>query len=100
MIKHDLRYFKDAFVDTLIPLNYCYLAADTTIRRFFNTKKTRFHGKLSFEQIFSGFSLEPSVYQVKLFATDSLFSLESSKRLLWLLERGKTVPLEKQQVTV
>jgi hypothetical protein len=42
-VKLDLRYFKDANVDTLIPLNYGYFHFQKTIGNIFNFKKTRFH---------------------------------------------------------
>ena len=43
VIKQDLRYFKDAAVDTLIPLNYSYFLAERTISKFLNFRKIRFH---------------------------------------------------------
>lgn len=43
IIKHDLRYFKDANVDTIIPLNYGYLEYEKTIRHYCNPKKQKFH---------------------------------------------------------
>ena len=44
LIKNDLKYFKDAAVDTLIPMNYSYFAAQKTINHLLSTKKIRFHG--------------------------------------------------------
>lgn len=43
-IKNDLRYFKDAWVDTIIPLNYGYFAYEKIIRSKLNFNKCRFHG--------------------------------------------------------
>ena len=43
VIKQDLRYFKDAAVDSLIPLNYSYFLAERTISKFLNFRKIRFH---------------------------------------------------------
>ena len=43
IIKFDLRYFKDANVDTLIPLSYDYFNYQRTISSFFNPKKQKFH---------------------------------------------------------
>lgn len=48
-IKNDLRYFKDAWVDTIIPLNYWFFAFDKIIRSKLNFKKNRFHWIKSFE---------------------------------------------------
>ena len=43
IITTDLRYFKDANVDTLIPLDYSYFNFQKTITSFFNQKKQKFH---------------------------------------------------------
>lgn len=95
VIKHDLRYFKDANVDTIIPLNYLYFWAEKTIQRFFNPKKTKFHGLQVLNQIFQSFDLPTSQYQVTLFATDNFYAFDGEKRLLRLLGRGKEIELEK-----
>lgn len=52
IIKFDLRYFKDAMVDTVIPLNYGYFHYQNTITKFFNLKKIRFHPLETLETIF------------------------------------------------
>lgn len=44
LVKGDLRVFRDAAVDTIIPTNYAYFAMEKTIQRFFNQKKQKFHG--------------------------------------------------------
>ena len=36
VVKFDLRYFKDANVDTVVPLNYAFFAFEKTMKRFFN----------------------------------------------------------------
>ena len=43
LMKHEFRYFKDANVDTVVPLNYAYFNAERTISKLFNSNKTRFH---------------------------------------------------------
>ena len=43
IIKFDLKYFKDANVDTIIPLSYDYFNYQRTISSFFNPKKQKFH---------------------------------------------------------
>ena len=43
IIKFDLRYFKDAMVDTVVPLNYGYFNYQNTISKYLNFKKIRFH---------------------------------------------------------
>lgn len=52
IIKFDLRYFKDAAVDTVIPLNYGYFNYQNTISKFFNFKKIRFHKLEKLESVF------------------------------------------------
>ena len=55
LLKHQLLPFKDAMIDTLIPLNYCIFASEKTVAKFFNFKKIRFHTLESLDQIFSSF---------------------------------------------
>ena len=52
IIKFDLRYFKDAMIDTLIPLNYGYFHYQNTITNFLNFKKIRFHNLEKIENCF------------------------------------------------
>jgi hypothetical protein len=67
IIKFDLRYFKDAMVDTLIPLNYGYFHYQTTITKFLNFKKIRFHNLQNIEKVFDSFNFKQStVYSVKI----------------------------------
>ncbi len=51
-VKLDCRYFKDAKVDTLIPLEYSYFWFERWFKHTFFTKKTRFHWLSSLEQSF------------------------------------------------
>ena len=52
VIKNDLKYFKNAAVDTVIPMNYSYFWAQKTIQHLLNFKKIRFHGIDALEAIF------------------------------------------------
>lgn len=52
MIKFDLKYYKDAGVDTIIPLNYSYFAYQKTITSFFNQKKQKFHKRDILKEMF------------------------------------------------
>ena len=52
IVKEDLKYFKDAMVDTLIPLNYGYFNYQNTITKFLNFKKIRFHKLEKIENCF------------------------------------------------
>lgn len=95
IIKFDLRYFKDAAVDTLIPLNYWYFHYQTTITKFLNFKKIRFHGLKSLEDIFVSLLLKPSkAYSLKIAYTGHPEFLKREKRLMWLLQKGKSVQID------
>lgn len=52
IIKFDLRYFKDANVDTIIPLSYDYFNYQRTISSFFNPKQQKFHKLDILKQLF------------------------------------------------
>lgn len=52
VVKFDLKYFGDAMVDTIIPLNYAFFAFEKTIQRFFNAKKQKFHPLSCVEKAF------------------------------------------------
>ena len=70
IIKFDLRYFKDAMVDTIIPLNYGYFHYQTTITKFLNFKKIRFHALEKIHKVFDSFTLTTSkAYSVKIMYT-------------------------------
>ncbi len=97
LLKHELRYFKDARVDTLIPLNYLYFNAETTISKFLNFKKIRFHRLSKLEQIFLTLTQnrEKSDYSVSIHATDQKEHLLREKRMLRKLQRGKTIEIQR-----
>lgn len=95
VIKHHLRYFKDAHVDTVIPINYSSFYAEKTISKFFNFKKIRFHQLDRLEKCFDTFNLPTSKYQIAIHATDSTFALMHQKKLLWLLQRGKQQEIQR-----
>lgn len=96
VIKHDLRYFKDAMIDSLIPLNYSYFHAETRIKKFLNFKKMRFHGLEALEKSFERLTqnVAQSPYQVKVYSTDTMRGLLDEKRLLRYLQRGKSIAIE------
>ena len=52
IIKFDLKYFKDADVDTLIPLSRSYFNYQTSISSFFNPKKQKFHKREVVVEVF------------------------------------------------
>lgn len=87
-VKFDLRYFKDANVDTLIPLNYGYFNYEKTIYKYFNTKKTKFHKLAKVEKCFLELVSKTSKkYSVEVCYTGHCGFIKNEKRLLWLLGR-------------
>jgi len=99
IIKFDLRYFKDAMTDTVIPLNYWYFHYQTTITKFFNFKKIRFHSLEKIEDIFASFKFSPSkTYSVHIVYTWNNQFLTREKRLMRLLQRGKTTEITWKEI--
>ncbi len=93
-VKFDLRYFKDADVDTLIPLNYAYFHFEKTIQRFLNQKRIKFHDSKKLFLWFDKLVPEGDQYQVKIFTSWTTQFLEEEKRIMWLLQRGKQISVE------
>ena len=90
-VKFDLRYFKDCWIDTLIPLNYEYFNYQRVIAKCFNYKKQRFHKLENIEQIFKGLKLKESwEYSVTLFTNWHTEFLTRDKKLIRFLQKGKT----------
>ncbi len=88
IIKNDLRYFKDADIDTRIPLNYWYFNYQNTIFKFFNFKKTRFHKIDKLEQCFTLQNLKTSKeYKTTIFYTWQIEFFKKQKRLSRLISR-------------
>lgn len=88
LIKNDLKYFKNASVDTVIPMNYSYFWVQKTIQHLLNFKKTKFHGIEKLESVFDKIvDAKTSEYSVSIFYTDHGNFLTSNKRLLWLLDK-------------
>ncbi len=99
IIKMDLRYFKDAMVDTLIPLNYWFFRYQRTISKFFNFKHIRFHPLHELEQAFVSLHLEASPsYAINIACTWNDAFLLRDKKLLRELQKGKTIPLSREKL--
>jgi len=99
IIKFDLRYFKDAMVDTLIPLNYWYFHYQPTITKFLNLKKIRFHKIEKLEELFVWCNLKTDkTYSVTVAYTGHPDFLKREKRILRLLQRGKGVEITRKQI--
>ena len=95
LIKQEFRYFKDANVDTVIPLNYLYFNGERTLSKFLNFKKIRFHKLEKLEKIFTELVNKESKYEVQIHATDQKDFLLREKRMIWLLQRGKSVSIQR-----
>lgn len=110
VIKYDLRYFKDAGIDTAIPLNYGYFNYQNTISKFFNHKKTRFHKLEKLEEIFKQLvwghceqsvrhcEQSVAIYSVSLYYTNHCDFLKRNKKLLRLLQRGKEIAIKYEEI--
>ncbi len=103
IIKFDLRYFKDAMVDTIIPLNYWYFHYQTTITKFLNFKKIRFHGLEKLDNCFQQLAWNVHAktwksYSVQIICTWNSELLRREKRLMRLLQRGKTIEIDRKKI--
>ena len=89
-VKFDLRYFKDCWIDTLIPLNYEYFNYQRVITKYFNYKRQRFHKLEDIEKIFAWLNLkENKDYFVTIFANWHTEFLTRDKKLMRFLQKGK-----------
>jgi hypothetical protein len=95
-LKNDLRYFKDAKVDTLVPMHYQYFRMQRTIKGFFNFHKTRFHDLSAIDICFKNLVAGQAslAYSVHLRTNQDEKFLFREKELMWLLERGKRVKMQ------
>ena len=98
-VKFDLRYFKDCWIDTLIPLNYEFFNYQRVITKYFNFKKQKFHKLENIEKIFMWFWLKESQgYTVTIFANWRTEFLIRDKKLMRFLKRGKEIEIEIEHV--
>ncbi|MDR0860973.1 MAG: hypothetical protein LBO09_08670 [Candidatus Peribacteria bacterium] len=98
-LKNDLRYFKDANIDTLLPMHYQYFRMQRTIKAFFNFNKIRFHDLSVIEECFQRLTKgQESEYNVKIWTNQDPKFLMKEKELIWLLGRGKNVELKVERV--
>jgi len=97
LIKEDLKYFKDANVDTIIPLHYSYFRIQRTIQWFFNQKKQVFHGRDIIKKIFLELSStsrlirseNEKIDKVEIFHSWSVHFIQEKKREYMLSGWGK-----------
>ena len=91
-MKNDLRYFKDAYVDTILPMHYHYFRMQRAIKSFFNFHKIRFHDLSVVEKCFNSL-VEKSdwKYWVNVRINQPSDFLTRDKQLMWLMQRGKNI---------
>ena len=100
VIKFDMRYFKDAMVDTVILLNYWYFSFQNTLSNFFNFKKIKFHklDKLADSFIQLSSKSKPSTYSITVYHTWPIELLQREKKLIRLLSRWKNIEINYQKI--
>ena len=96
-MKNDLRFFKDANVDTFIPLHYRMFEMQRSIKACFNAHKTRFHDFSFLEQSFCHLiegikKEEKSDYSLEIYSNQSMSFLLQETKLRRMMTRGWKVP--------
>lgn len=101
MLKNDLRYFKDAYIDTLLPMHYHYFRVQRTIKSFFNFNKTRFHDLSAVEECFKNLvenTEETWKYAVSLWINQPIDFLKRNRQLMRDMQRGKNVVVNIEEI--
>lgn len=98
-MKNDLRYFKDAYVDTILPMHYHYFRMQRTIKSFFNFHKIRFHDFSVIEECFQNL-VEKTDWEYSVSVRINQYSefLTRNKQLLWLMQRWKSVKIDIEEI--
>lgn len=105
IIKTDLRYFKNANIDTLIPLDYSYFNFQKTITSFFNQKKQKFHKRDILENIFNTIINNTIIKKesqdiISIYSTWSLHLIQDNKKWERLLSQGKQKTIEYKKINL
>ena len=105
IITTDLRYFKDANIDTLIPLDYSYFNFQKTVTSFFNQKKQKFHKRGILQDIFNNIIKEKKLTTynsqfITIFYTWSLHLLQGNKKWERLLSQWQQKTIEYKNITI
>ncbi len=95
IIKFDLRYFKDARVDTLVPLSWDIFAFEKAVKSKLG-KKIKFHWLEDLDTEFQKLAqnVPQSKYGVEILANGRIDFLLREKKWFWLLQRGKQIDLK------
>lgn len=102
-MKNDLRYFKDAYVDTVLPMHYHYFRMQRTIKSFFNFSKIRFHDLSVVEHEFTWLVEQINkwnewTYSVSIWINQPSEFITRDKQLMWLLQRGKSEKVKFEEI--
>ena len=100
-IKYDLRYFTDAWVDTIVPMSWWCLFYQKIIKTRINWKKMRFHGLDAVQQCFEDIAKEYSTgsnYSITLHCTDTPTPLLEERKWMDILSRGGQVEVKVEEV--
>lgn len=95
-IKFDLKYFSDAWIDTLIPLNWSYLSLENIIKS--KLGKIRFHDSKIVEEILIEKLWTPWEYWINIFSNWTTDLILSQKKWNWLLSRWKNITINETKI--
>ena len=95
-IKHDLRYFKDADVDTLVPLCRGFLFYTKIIHHMCNWKKLRFHGVDAVGECLHKMITSEGIYSCTLHIDQDIPWLIDQPKRMKMLGRGGEVKIVKK----
>ncbi len=107
VLKRDLRGLVDAWVDTIIPCNYGYLAYDVTIQKLIRTKKMHWHWLEKIEKVFNNLYTafdqqkeHNQKYDINIVYTWHIDLLFSEKKLIRLLGKGKQNNINTEKINL
>ncbi len=93
--KKELRYFFDAGVDTIVPLDWSYLLIEKVLKKRLNRKKTRFHGKDLVKKILENHWREAwSATHEEMYVTDTPSYIKEQRRYSDVLLHGRQLLLD------
>lgn len=98
-MKNDLRYFKDAYVDTILPMHYNYFRMQRSIKSFFNFHKIRFHDISVVEECFNNLIKKSDwKYWVNVWINQPSNFLTRNKQLIWMMQRWKNETIKIKEI--
>jgi len=100
-MKNDLRYFKDARIDSFVPMHYRMFEMQRSIKSCFNAHKIRFHDFSFLEESFKILTEkeEKSEYSLTIYSNQSESFLTQEKKLLRRITRGLQVSYAFEKIT-